>query len=264
MPYRVDIRDAQDKALDRLIDLGALDVERVNDRGVAAVMPDSVTPAQIAFTLDGAEIAVSPAEGRDADSVWVLGPRPVRVGRVAIVPAHTSAEPGALALIDSPAFGTGLHPTTSLCLEVLDEALRIDAIDAVLDVGTGSGVLALAALTLGVQRATGVDVGAEALRAAEENARINGLSDRLTLVHGTVEALEGTWPLVLANVLAAPLIEMAPVLVRRVAHRGRVVLAGMQQSLAQEVGDAYVRLGMRRVEVRSRAGWAAIVLQVTW
>ena len=264
MPYRVDIRDAQDTTLDRLIDLGALDVERVNDRGVAAVMPDSVTPAQVAFTLGGAEVAVSRAEGRDADSVWVLGPRRVRVGRVLIVPAHANAEPGAFKLIDSLAFGTGLHPTTSLCLEVLDEALQIDAIGTVLDVGTGSGVLALAALTLGVQRATGIDVDADALRAAEENARINGLSDRLSLAHGTVEALDGGWPLVLANVLAAPLIEMAPVLVRRVAHRGRVVLSGMQESLAQEVGEAYVRLGMRRVDVRSRAGWAAIVLQATW
>ena len=137
----------------------------VNDGGVAAVMPDSVTPSQISLTL-GAEVSVSPAEGRDANSVWVLNPRPVRVGRVVIVPAHTNAEPGALTLIDSPAFGTGLHPTTSLCLEALDEALLIDAIDTVLDVGTGSGVLALAALTLGVQRATGIDVDAEALRAA--------------------------------------------------------------------------------------------------
>ena len=90
------------------------------------------------------------------------------------------------------------------------------------------------------------------------------MSDRLTLAHGTVEALEGAWPLVLANVLAAPLIEMAPMLVRRVAHRGRVVLSGMQDALAQEVGEAYVRLGMRRLDVRSRAGWAAIVLQATW
>jgi ribosomal protein L11 methyltransferase len=264
MPYRVDIRDARDPALERLIDLGALDVERVNDRGVAAIMPDGVTAADIARAVDGAEVSVSPAEGRDADSVWILTRRPMRLGRVLILPADVAAEPGAMRLIDSPAFGTGLHPTTSLCLEALDEALQADAIDTVLDLGTGSGVLALAALTLGVGHATGVDIDDEALRTAFENARINGLGERLTLVHGTVEALEGTWPLVLANVLAAPLIEMAPRVVRRVAHRGRVVLSGMPESLAREVGDAYLRLGMRRVDVKSRAGWAAIVLQATW
>ena len=62
--------------------------------------------------------------GRDADSVWVLSPRPIRVGRLHIVPASSEAETGALRLVDAAAFGTGLHPTTALCLEALEEAVR--------------------------------------------------------------------------------------------------------------------------------------------
>ena len=208
--------------------------------------------------------SVSPAVGRDAGSVWVLKPRPIRIGRLRIVPAHAEAEPGALRLVDAAAFGTGLHPTTTLCLEALDEAVQTAAPDAVLDVGTGSGVLALAALRLGVPRALGIDIDDEALRVAAENARINAVEGRLQLTRGGPEAVTGSWPLVLANVLAAPLIEMAPVLVRRVGHLGQLVLSGIPSSVEQDVDEAYRRLGMRRVCVKSKAGWVALVLQASW
>jgi ribosomal protein L11 methyltransferase len=196
--------------------------------------------------------------------VWVLTRRPIRVGRLPIVPAHIEAQPGSLRLTDGPAFGTGLHPTTALCLEALEEAVHIDAPYAVLDVGTGSGVLALAALMLGVPRAIGVDIDDAALGVAAENARINDLEERLRLVRGGPESLRGTWPLVVANVLAAPLIEMAPALVRRVSHHGRLVLSGIPRSLEHDVDQAYRRLGMRRAARTSRAGWLALSFQATW
>jgi ribosomal protein L11 methyltransferase len=268
MPYRVYISEIDsalsNQALDRLIELGALDVERRLELGIAAVMPDRVAPKEIARALGVERISVSPAAGRDADSVWVLSPRPVRVGRLRIVPADADAEPGALRLIDARAFGTGLHPTTALCLETLDDTLQIAIPDTILDVGTGSGILALAALTMGVPNAMGVDVDELSLHVAEENARINGLQTRLTLARGGPEAAPGTWPLVLANILAASLVEMAPTLVRRVGHNGRLVLSGVSHALEQEVAGAYRRLGMQSVDVKSRGGWVAMVLQATW
>jgi ribosomal protein L11 methyltransferase len=134
----------------------------------------------------------------------------------------------------------------------------------VLDVGVGSGVLALRALRLGVPRALGLDLDAAAVRAAADNARLNGLHDRLQLVRGGPEAVTGAWPLVLANVLAAPLITMAPTLIRRVGHHGHLVLSGIPASVEPDVERAYSRLGMRLVRVRSRSGWVAIELQATW
>src|SRR6185436_8647169 len=110
------------------------------------------------------------------------------------------------------AFGTGLHPTTALCLETLQEELEVARPSAVLDVGTGSGVLALAALLLGVPQAHGIDIDDEALRVVAENARVNGLEARLELSRDGPETLSGAWPLVFANVLPAPLMEMAPAL----------------------------------------------------
>ena len=264
MPYRIDLRDPKGIALLRLIDLGALDVEASAGAQVLAVMPDSITPQQVASALGIDEISVSAAAGRDADSVWLLAPRPFTVGRLRIAPADARPELGTLRLIDAPAFGTGLHPTTALCIESLDEIVSVSLPDAVLDVGTGSGVLALAALTFGVPHAVGIDIDDTALRVAAENAGINGLESRIEFARGGPETIAGSWPLVLANILAAPLIEMAPTLVRRVAHHGRLVLSGIPDGVQDEVEDAYRRLGMRRVEVKTRGGWVALVMQGTW
>jgi ribosomal protein L11 methyltransferase len=264
VPYRVDILNAGDDVFDRLVELGALDVEASHERGFAALMPDSVAPEQLVHALGIDDLSISPAVGRDSDSVWILSPRPVQAGYFRIVPDHIETEPGALKLIDAPAFGTGLHPTTFLCLEALHEAVNATFPEAVLDVGTGSGVLALGALKMGVPRALGIDIDDDALRAAAENARINGLVERLELARGGPETVAGTWPLVLANVLAASLVEMAPALVRRVGHHGRLVLSGIPCSVEEDVQQAYRHLGMRRVEVKSRAGWIALVLQASW
>jgi ribosomal protein L11 methyltransferase len=266
VPYRVDLRNPAADAFDRLVDLGALDAELSREGGISALMPDSVAPDRLGRALGVAagNLSISPAVGRDADSVWVLSPRAIRVGRLHIVPAGAEAETAALRLVDAAAFGTGLHATTAMCLEALEEAVDIGPPDAVLDVGTGSGILALAALMMGVPRAQGIDIEDEALRVAAENARINGLDERLHLTRGGPEAVTGTWPLVLANVLPGPLIEMAPDLVRRVRHHGQLVLSGIPASVEPDVDRVYRHLGMRRLRVKSRAGWVALLLQASW
>jgi ribosomal protein L11 methyltransferase len=263
VPYRIDVGDASDPMLDRLVELGALDVE-ASPGGLAALLPDSVAPEEVARALGVDRVAVSPAVGRDAGSVWILSPRAIRIGSLQIVPAHVTPEPGALRLIDGPAFGTGLHPTTALCLEALDEAMQIGIPDAVLDVGTGSGVLALSALVLGVPRAMAIDIADEAVRAATDNAALNGLAGRLQLARGTPETTTGRWPLVLANVLTAPLIEMAPALSRRVGRHGTLVVSGIRASLEPAVVEAYRHVGMPLVQVKSREDWVALVLRASW
>jgi ribosomal protein L11 methyltransferase len=151
-----------------------------------------------------------------------------------------------------------------LCIEAIEEIAQIAVPDSMLDVGTGSGILALAALMLAIPQALGIDIDEEALRVASENARINSLQDRLELRRGGPEVLTDVWPLIVANVLAAPLIEMASLLVRRVGHQGRLVLSGIPASVEHDVEQTYLRLGMRRVRVMSRSGWVALVLEASW
>lgn len=264
MPYRVDLRSASQATLERLIELGALDLEQPVEGVVAALMPDRISPEQVAAATGVGDLSVSPAIGRDDGSVWILSPRAIHVGRIRIVPSHFDAAPNTIRLADTGAFGTGLHATTALCLEALEEIAHATVPETVLDVGMGSGVLALAALTHGVPRAVGVDTDGDALRAAAGNAQLNGFSDRLDLVPGGPDAVRDTWPLVLANVLAAPLIEMAPTLVRRIGHHGQLVLSGIPGGVEQDVDDAYRRLGMQRLRAVSRTGWVALVMQASW
>ncbi len=263
MPYRIDIPSPPADALDKLVQLGALDIEEVQE-GLAAIIPDGVAPDAVSRVLAASGVRASAAVARDNGSVWLLSPRAIRIGNIVIAPPETSAPPGALRLSDSTAFGTGYHPSTALCVEAIEEALTIGVSERVLDVGTGSGVLALAALMMGARRAIGLDIDAAALEAAAQNARLNHLADRLELVLGGPDAVDGLWPLVVANILAAPLIEMAPVLVRRVGGAGRLILSGIGSTLESEVLKAYQRFGMRHVGSQTLSGWTLIVMQASW
>jgi len=262
MPYHVDLSHPPGDAFDRLIELGALDVDVTSD-GIAAVLPDAVD-ATVVRRAFGADVRISPAHERDAGSVWVVKPRPVRIGRLLIDPAEAPAQPGGLRMIDGPAFGTGLHATTALCLEMLDAELAVSTPAGVLDVGTGSGILALAALAAGVPRAVAIDIDGVAVRAARDNARLNGFTSRLRLLQGEPEAVAGAWPLVLANVLAAPLMAMAPDLSRRVASSGRLIVSGVRSSLSGDVERSYRRTGLRLVSRTTRDGWTALALHAPW
>ncbi|MFN7995048.1 MAG: 50S ribosomal protein L11 methyltransferase [Bryobacteraceae bacterium] len=263
LPYRIDISGPPPDALDFLVQLGALDVEPVTG-GLAAILPDGVAPDLVAAALNVPGVTVSPAVPRDNGSVWLVSPQTVRIGGLLIAPPDACASGNALRLADSRAFGTGRHPTTVLCVEALEEILAHERPAAILDVGTGSGVLALAALLMGVPQATGLDIDAAALAVAAENARLNHVADRLQLIQGGPGAVDGNWPLVVANILAAPLIEMAPVLVRRLGTHARLILSGIPSSLESEVWQAYRHLGMRRTDSRTRAGWTVLIAQSSW
>lgn len=263
MPYRIDVANPRADALDALVALGALDVDTVAG-GLAAIMPDTVSPDAIARALRGRDVVVSPAVGRDDGSVWVLSPGRRRIGSLVIASASLAGAEGALRLIDGPAFGTGLHLTTALCVEALGQLLDAEIAERVLDVGTGSGILALAALHRGVRSAVGLDIDSDALHAAAANAQLNGLDRRLRLVCGGPDCLRGVWPLVAANIRAAEIMAMARTLVQRVASRGSLVLSGIPCAASPDVVRTYQRLGMTHVTSYTRGTWTGLVLRPSW
>jgi ribosomal protein L11 methyltransferase len=132
------------------------------------------------------------------------------------------------------AFGTGSHPTTRLCLEWLRATLPRGA--TVLDYGCGSGILAIAAAKLGAGEVTGTDIDPQALRASAANARANDVVVRF-VAPGRLR--EAQCDVVVANILAHPLILLAPALARRTSHGGRIALSGILEAQAGEVAEAY-------------------------
>jgi ribosomal protein L11 methyltransferase len=176
------------------------------------------------------------------DADWVRATQetlaPVRVSsRLWIVPSwHDAPDPGAINIVLDPglAFGTGHHATTRMCLRWLERTLRGG--ETVLDYGCGSGVLAITAMKLGAARADGVDIDEHALLAARRNALHNRVH---VAFHSAADALRQPARIVVANILAHPLIVLAPLLARLTAANGKLALAGLLAEQAEAVRAAY-------------------------
>ncbi|MBW6391539.1 50S ribosomal protein L11 methyltransferase [Billgrantia antri] len=202
---------------------------------------------------------------RDWEREWMEDFKPLRMGqRLWIVPSwHEPPDLDAVNLHLDPglAFGTGTHPTTALCLEWLDALALEGGLDSleVLDVGCGSGILAIAALKLGAAAATGTDIDPQALQASRDNAIRNDVAEHeLTLCYPEQLDSERHFPLVIANILAGPLVELAPIIAGHVAPGGRLALSGILEGQAQEVLDAYRAQGLIMDEPQRREGWVRL------
>ena len=187
------------------------------------------------------EIDVTLVEDKDWERAWMDDFQPLKFGeRLWIVPSwHDAPDPDAANLMLDPglAFGTGTHPTTALCLEWLDG--QDPHGKQVIDYGCGSGILGLAALLLGADHVIGVDTDPQALEASRGNARRNGVEDSKLDLFLPDNEPETKADIMLANILAQPLIGLAPHLASRTRPGGDLVLSGILSNQAREVMAAY-------------------------
>jgi ribosomal protein L11 methyltransferase len=185
------------------------------------------------------ELRVRSVDDADWTDAWKAGYVPQRIGRVVIVPSWLDEPIGsdevALRLDPGMAFGTGLHPTTRGCLTLLQAIAPMPSL--VLDVGSGSGILALAALRLGAERAVCYDTDPLAVEATLANATANGLDDRVTANLGSLPPKPSGEPyvLVLANLVATVLIDLAEPLATHTAAGGTLLAGGIIEGRAEEV-----------------------------
>ncbi|MGP0174325.1 50S ribosomal protein L11 methyltransferase [Pseudomonas sp. NCHU5208] len=180
-------------------------------------------------------------EDQDWERSWMDNFQPMRFGqRLWIVPSwHAAPEPEAVNLLLDPglAFGTGTHPTTALCLEWLD-GQPLQGCN-VLDFGCGSGILAIAALLLGAPQAVGTDIDPQALEASRDNASRNGIDPARFPVYLPADLPQQQAEVVVANILAGPLVSLAPQITTLVKTGGRLALSGILAEQAEEVRAAY-------------------------
>lgn len=214
---------------------------------------------------------VSPLRVRPVDDAdWVDGWRrhyvAQRIGRVVIAPSWAPEEERdgevVISLDPGMAFGTGLHPTTRGCLELLQELTPMP--ERALDVGCGSGILALAMARAGLA-VTATDNDPQAVATARANAAANGLGDLVTVheeagVSGAAVAASAPYGLISANILAEPLIALAPGLAARLALGGRLVLSGLLAPQEPEVTAAYRAVGLSRRDAIRLGDWSTLVL----
>jgi ribosomal protein L11 methyltransferase len=243
--------------------------------------PDKATIAAIRALVPSAAGSKAKAEPV-ADADWVTlsqaGLEPVRAGRFFV---HTAEYTGAIppdvrafAIPAGLAFGTGHHETTTGCLTMLDAMKRRGArVENLIDLGTGTGLLAFAALHLWPRAyATATDIDAIAIDVTRENAEANGVAEgqrqgrvALAVADGTDDALvqrRTPYDLVIANILAGPLVEMAGDIAGIMAPRGQLVLAGLLKTQADGVARAYRRRGLRLAARLDLGDWAILRLRM--
>lgn len=159
------------------------------------------------------------------------------------------------------AFGTGTHETTALCLGKLDELVRGG--ERMLDVGTGSGILAIAALLLGAREADGVDIDPMCVRTAGENAALNGVQDRFTVRVGDLsEQAKGPYDIVCANIVANAIKLLSPAVPALLAPDGVYITSGIIDERRDEVAEALVACGFAIEEILEKNGWVCIIARL--
>lgn len=242
------------------------------------VTDDADGKKQLADYLAGVDLPYTTVPLREYDWAhsWQKYYRPLAVGeKLWIVPEwerDTADLPaGAVRLLMNPGltFGTGSHASTQLCLEGIQEVLKPDSL--VLDLGCGSGILAVAALCLGARHATGVDIDPKAVDVAYENAALNDIGrDKCRFLAGNVisdqslvdELAQEKADLVLANIVADVIIPLAPVVPRLLAAEGTFLCSGIIDTRADEVADALKQAGLTVTRRREKNGWVALEAQV--
>jgi ribosomal protein L11 methyltransferase len=212
------------------------------------------------------ELRVRSVDDADWTDAWKARYVPQRIGRVVIVPSWLDEPIGSdevvLRLDPGMAFGTGLHPTTRGCLTLLQEVSPVPPV--VLDVGSGSGILALAALRLGAERAVCYDTDPLAVEATLANAEANGLAERITAQLGSLPATPTAdpYPLVLANLVAAVLIDSAERLAAHTAPGGTLLASGIIEPRADEVLASIVANGFVLDRHLDDGEWVSLRLQL--
>jgi ribosomal protein L11 methyltransferase len=207
---------------------------------------------------------------QDWAEAWKAHFKPLKVtSRLVISPPWEvyAGSPEELVIVIYPgmAFGTGRHPTTLLCLRALEEVWGAGVPSGggpwqVLDVGTGTGILALAAARLGA-RVLAIDLDPEAVAAALENVRLNALQDRIWVEETPIHALRGKFGLILANITAPDLMQLAEALSARLLPEGVLVISGFLEDDAPGLEARYTPLGMQKEGIRTLEDWVALIFR---
>jgi ribosomal protein L11 methyltransferase len=238
----------------------AVEVRRAADAALELVagFPTAEAARRAAAALGARVTEVDDSGWRDT---WRLHAAPVRAGSIVVAPAWrpvTVGGPDLVVAIDpGPCFGSGSHPTTRMLLAELSR--RVGPGMTVLDVGTGSGILAVAAAVLGAAGVVAVDVDPDAAEVTRRNASANGVAGRIAASATDAAAVSGSFDLVVANLTAGVLADVAGVIAGAVAPGGLLLVSGMLAGQWQHVAGRFIPLGL--VEELSLEGWSGAVLR---
>lgn len=208
------------------------------------------------------ELEMKDVDEEDWSNAWKKYYHPVQVGEHLVVCPSWEAydrKPDEVVLTLNPgmAFGTGTHDTTRLCMELLEKYITPQ--DTVLDVGCGSGILAITAALLGANKIIGCDIDEVAVKVAGENAALNGVQDRIAFHQGDLTSqVEGSFQIICANIVADVIIRLSEDAGRYLAKAGIFITSGIIDTREQDVLNALEQNGFQVIERRTSGGWVAL------
>ncbi len=208
------------------------------------------------------ELEMKDVDEEDWSNAWKKYYHPVQVGEHLVVCPSWEAydrKPDEVVLTLNPgmAFGTGTHDTTRLCMELLEKYITPQ--DTVLDVGCGSGILAITAALLGANKIIGCDIDEVAVKVAGENAALNGVQDRISFHQGDLTSqVEGSFQIICANIVADVIIRLSEDAGRYLAKDGIFITSGIIDTREQDVLNALEQNGFQVIERRTSGGWVAL------
>ena len=210
------------------------------------------------------EVLVSMVADEDWEENWKQYYKPFDVGaRLSVTPCWEPYDAGERVLVQlepGAAFGTGQHETTLMCLELCQLYAKPEA--KVLDVGCGTGILGIAAVALGAAHALEVDRDEVAVHAAQHNAQLNDLSERVTCMEGNLaDAVKGKYDLIFANIVADAVIALLPAAKKLMARGATLIASGIILDRETDVIEAVKHCGLRVADRRNRGEWIALAIQ---
>jgi len=215
-------------------------------------------------TVQGAEFRYRFLHEQDWNEKWKEGFKVQKVSdRILIVPPweYSCEEDSSVIIKIEPgmAFGTGEHITTKMCLEIMDRLYRISVPESFLDVGTGSGILSIAAVKLGSKKVFALDIDLEAVAEARKNIELNSLSGKIAVEQISLSQVKGKYMMIAANILSSVLCQLRDLLISRLEKEGFLILSGILEEEMEKVGETFQPL-QTFLSLR-REGWGCFALR---
>ena len=262
----------KDLLISRLMDLGSLGIIE-NDASIIAYFPETASPGMIKDELSLFQALIEKSGDRqqltveyellpetDWNESWKKGFTPIDVGeRFVILPPWERPSGSRIPLIIDPgmAFGTGHHETTRSCLVLMERYAGAVKAERFLDLGTGTGLLAMAALALGFRSVVGIDTDPLAIEASRRNMALNN-AERIELIEGGIEKCKGGFDMIAANLISGTLVQLSSEIAARLVPDGIVIMSGILKGQDDEVVEAAKNSGLVRVERLYDGKWVSL------
>ena len=266
--------ESKDALMNKMSEMGCLGVSETGKR-ISAYFKDTYDIIQLRDSLESFRKVLEQAgrdpgfsfdylylSERDWNEPWKKRFIPMDVGeQLSILPPWEKSGKNRIPLIIDPgmAFGTGHHETTKSCLQLIERFSKTSPKDRFLDVGTGTGILAIAASRLGFKVVVGVDIDPLATDAAKRNAELNSLPN-VEVLEGTIAGVQGAFDMIAANLMSEVLVSIATEIAARLNYTGIAILSGMLKGQEDDVLHAMKRSGLNTIETLVDGRWVSIVL----